>query len=123
MTNWQPYREPLRVTLVRTVGIAVVVGAIVASWAGGVRSWPALTLLALWPSVGGHWIELAFLNHLRPRLPTTSHVQRSARILVWFIGGIVLVVGVRLTSMLLPVHRVAWLTWAIAGVAFIAIEL
>lgn len=123
MTNWQPYREPLRVTLVRTVGIAAAVGAIVAPWVGGYRWWPLITLLALWPSFGGHWIELAFLNYLRPRLPASSLVQRMVRLVVWFLAGIFLVIGVRLTATLLLAHRVAWLTWATAGIAFVVIEL
>jgi hypothetical protein len=87
MTDWQPYREPLRTTLVRTVSIALLAGALVALWSGGLRRWPAMSLLMLWPAFGGHWVDLLFLNYLRPR------------------------------------PRVAWLTWAIAGVAFITIEL
>src|SRR5947209_6138045 len=102
MPDWEPVREPLRVTLTRTLGIAIVIGAVVALSTGRLRSWPAITLLALWPSVGGHWVELAFLNYLRPRISESRHVQLGARILVWFIGGIILVVGMRLTAMLLP---------------------
>ena len=124
MTSWQPYREPLRSTLARTIAIAIVVGAIVAPSAGGLRSWPVISLLALWPSFGGHWVELAFLNYLRPRLPATRHVQRGARIVFWFAGGMILVLGVRITAMLLHIpHRIAGLTLATAGVAFVAIEL
>jgi hypothetical protein len=124
MPDWEPVREPLRVTLTRTLGIAIVIGAVVALSTGRLRSWPAITLLALWPSVGGHWVELAFLNYLRPRISESRHVQLGARILVWFIGGIILVVGMRLTAMLLPARpRIGWITWTIAGVAFIAIEL
>lgn len=123
-TAWQPFREPLRATLARTVTIAIVVGALVAPSAGGLRAWPVISLLALWPSFGGHWVELAFLNYLRPRLPATRHVQRGARLLFWFAGGMILVLGVRVTAMLLRVpHRVEFLTLATAGIAFIVIEL
>lgn len=124
MAEWQPFREPLRVTLTRTLSIAVVAGAIVALSSGRLRLWPAVSLLMLWPAVGGHWIDLLFLNVIRPRLPDRRAIQLLARIAVWFSGGIVLAAGVRLTARLLPAHsRLAWLTWATAGIVFIAIEL
>ena len=53
-SHWQPYREPLRVTLVRTGTIALVVGAVLArwwhfpSWASGLARWPIATLLVFW---------------------------------------------------------------------------
>jgi len=124
MADWRPYREPLRVTLTRTISIAIVAGAVVASRSGGVRRWPLLSLLMLWPAFGGHWIDLAFLNWLRPTLPASRLVQVSARIAVWFVGGMVLALGARLTATLLAEHQpLAWLTWATAGTVFVAIEL
>lgn len=63
---WQPFREPLRLTLARTVGIAVVVGCVLAVRSGGLARWPVFSLLVLWPALGGHFVELWFLNHLRP---------------------------------------------------------
>jgi hypothetical protein len=123
MADWRPYREPLRVTLTRTLSIAIVAGAVVASRAGGVRRWPLFSLLMLWPAFGGHWIDLAFLNWLRPRLPESRPIQSVARIAMWFVGGMVLAFGVRLTAMLLLEDRLAWLTWATAGTVFVAIEL
>jgi len=124
MAELQSYREPLRVTLTRTVGIAAVVGAIVALSTHGLRHWPALTLLLLWPSFGGHWIDLWYLNWLRPRLPATRSIQRAAHVATWFVGGILLGFAVRLTAnALLPRARLDWLTWATAGAAFVAIEL
>ena len=65
---WQPYREPLRITMLRTGMIAIVAGAGLARWWGGLARWPVATLLVLWPSFGGHWVEVWFLNWLRPRL-------------------------------------------------------
>ena len=118
------YREPLRVTLIRTFSIAIVAGGLVALSTGRLRRWPELSLLMLWPSLGGHWIDLFFLNGLQPHLPTGATIQRLARIAVWFVGGVVLAVGVRLTAqILLERWRLAWLTWASAGAVFVAIEL
>ena len=124
MAEWQPYRKPLRVTLARTLSIAAIAGAVVALSAGGLRRWPVITLLMLWPALGGHWIDLFFLNGLRPRLPATRAIQRLARLAVWFAGGIVLAVGVQLTLRFLVGRApLPWLTWAIAGAFFVAIEL
>jgi hypothetical protein len=124
MDEWQPFREPLRVTLTRTLSIAIVAGAIVALTSGRLRLWPAVSLLMLWPAVGGHWIDLFFLNGIRPRLPKRRAIQLPARITVWFVGGIVLAVGVQLTARLLSADsRLTWLTWATAGAVFVAVEL
>jgi len=123
--NEQAYREPLRVTLARTGTIAVVLGLAIAMLAGGgVRYWPAATLLALWPAFGGHWVELFFLNWLRPRLPADRRTHAIARILVWFAGGCALAAGVYLTAMALHgSHAPRMPAWWIGGLAFIGIEL
>lgn len=124
MADWKPYHEPLRLTLVRTLSIALFGGGLVALSADRLARWPEASLLMLWPALGGHWIDLLFLNGIRPRLPTSRAIQTLARIAVWFAGGVVLAVGVQLTARMLAHHwRLAWLTWAIAGMAFIGIEL
>src|SRR4051794_39531180 len=91
-----PYGEPLRQTLMRTFTIALVIGAVLAQWpAGGptargaapfITRWGIGTLLALWPSLGGHCVEVFFLNYLRQRLPGTRAAQTGARIATWFIA-------------------------------------
>ena len=121
--EWQPYREPFRATLTRTIGIAVVVGGIVALSMGHLSRWPIVSLLILWPSFGGHWIDLLFLNWLRPRIPNARLVQIGARLAMWFAGGVAIAFGLRLTAAALPGVDIEWLTWARAGVAFVAIEL
>jgi len=124
MTEWQPFDEPLRATLVRTVGIAIVAGGALAYWRGGLAWWPLASALVLWPSFGGHWIELWFLNWLRPRLPDTRGVQVAARLATWFVGGIALALGMRLTAVALAgLRRPLWVAWWMAGLAFIGIEL
>jgi hypothetical protein len=124
MADWQPYREPFRVTLIRTVSIALVAGVAVAVATGGLRLWPAITLLMLWPAFGGHWIDLLFLNGLRPHLPASRLIRQVSRLLVWFVGGIALASGVRLTARaLFDRPSLFWLTWVSAGAAFVGIEL
>src|SRR5438034_1083648 len=123
-SNWQPYREPLRTTLLRTGTIAVVIGALLTRSSGGISRWPMATLLALWPAFGGHWIELCFLNYVRPRLTSARAVQLAARVVIWFIGGAALTLGMHITAMALSQAPAArWPPWWLGGLAFIAIEL
>lgn len=120
---WQPFREPFSTTLSRTVGIAVVVGGVLAWAYGRLEAWPVVAGLVLWFSFGGHWVELWFLNWLRPRLPRTRLVQVAARLAVWFTGGVGLGFGIvftmRLSAWTRALHRPPW--WA-AGVVFVAVE-
>ncbi|HZU96149.1 MAG TPA: hypothetical protein VFF73_05525 [Planctomycetota bacterium] len=120
--RWQPYEESLVTTIARTVAIAAAVGAVVASRMGWGR-WPLATLLALWPSFGGHWVEIVFLNHLRPSLPVARGVQVVARLAVWFVGGVGLGLGVWLTATRSGFPLPNRASWWVAGLAFIGIEL
>jgi hypothetical protein len=121
---FEPYREPLRTTLLRTGLIAAVVGVLLAGRMGGLRHWPAATLIALWPALGGHFVELFFLNWLRRRLPVSRGVQILARLLVWFVGGVILALGMYVTAIAVIGPRpMRWPVLLIAGVAFIGIEL
>src|SRR4051812_48307982 len=123
-TPWQPFREPLRVTLTRTIIIALVAGVAFARWSGWRIHWSMATLLMLWPSFGGHWVELWFLNWLRPRLPNARHVQVVARVGVWFFAGVGLALGMALTATALTAVRPRrWPAWWLGGCAFIGVEL
>jgi hypothetical protein len=124
-SHHQPYHEPLRATLTRTIAVALVAGAILARSRGGLAQWPVATIVMLWPTLGGHYVELWFLNGLRPRLPATRSIQTAARVGVWFVGGIVLATGMWLTARTLTGAQPALRPglWWIAGVAFIAVEL
>src|SRR2546425_9913478 len=96
--TWRPFREPLSSTLVRTGTIALVLGAALALYRGGLARWPMATLLALWPALGGHYVELFFLNYIRPRLPDARAVQAAVRVGVWLVAGAGLGLGIALTA-------------------------
>jgi len=108
----------------RTGTIALIVGAVLALPRGGLTRWPLATLLVLWISFGGHWVEVWFLNWLRPRIPDARAVQFAARVGVWFVGGTVFAVGMGLTARFLagfrPTH---WPAWWVGGLGFIGVEL
>jgi hypothetical protein len=121
-SQWIPYREPLRTTILRTGIIAIVAGAALSQLWGGLAHWFIATLLVLWPSFGGHWVEVWFLNWVRPHLSPAPAVQVMARAGVWFAGGTILAIGMGLTAMAAGL-RPRWPAWWLAGLAFIAIEL
>jgi hypothetical protein len=108
----------------RTGTLAMVVGAVIARFWGGLARWPMTTLLGLWPTFGGHLVELWFLNWLRPRPSYARAVQVAARLGVWFVGGAGLAIGMGLTARALagfrPTH---WPGWWLGGLAFIGLEL
>ena len=127
-SQWQPCREPLRVTILRTLLIALVVGAVLAHFGGGAVGWPLATLLVLWPTFGGHWVEIWFLNRLRPRLSDVTGDSRgfevAARVGVWFIAGVAFAGAMGLTAKAVAGFRPKhWPVWWLAGLAFIGIEL
>ena len=121
--QWKPFNEPVHVTLVRNVSIALIVGAVLARSLGGLKYWPFATLIALWPSLGGHLVEIWYLNWLRPRIYRDRPVQVATRIGVWFVGGICLTLAMNLTAMTFGFHLVKWANLWLGGLGFICIEL
>jgi len=113
----------MRVTLMRTITIAVIVsGLLVYINRTGLARWPLLALLVLWPSLGGHFVEVWFLNWLRPRLPGARIIRIHARLLTWFIAGIALQFAMCMTARLLTADP-RCPAWYLGGPAFIGIEL
>jgi hypothetical protein len=122
---WLPHRESRRRTLVRTGTIALVGGAVLTLASGhGGAWWPIATVMMLWPSLGGHFVELWFLNWLRPRLAGGRVLQLAARMVVWFVAGCGLALGMRFTATAFTTPwRAQWPPWWLGGVAFIGLEL
>ena len=123
MTLWQPFHEPLRVTLLRTGLIGLVVGVIAASVQRRPASWLQWTAAALWFSFGGHWMELFFLNWLRRRLAAARWVQVIGRLITWLVGGTVLMVGARITASSLSAQALRLPPWWVGGPVFLGLEL
>jgi hypothetical protein len=82
-----------------------------------------VTALALWFSLGGHYVELAFLNELRARLPRRRLTQALVRLLVWSGGGAVLYACMAGTARALPMETPPLRPWWFGGVLFIGVEL
>jgi hypothetical protein len=98
----RPYVETLGATLRRTLTIAFVITTVLAvvlphehSFSGfWLRTYPAV----LWFPLGGHYVELTYLNVLRMRWWWFHRHRYVARVLWWFVGG-------------LPLGLGCWWTW------------
>ena len=103
--------------------IAGLVGAVFALRRQNLELLAPVTLLALWFSLGGHYVELGFLNGVRARLPPHRPAQALARLLVWWCGGAVLYVGMAATALVLPIAPPPLGLWWLGGPLFIGVEL
>jgi hypothetical protein len=115
--------EPFSRTFARNVAIAVGIGIVAAL----VRRAPAfgarIGVLALWFSLGGHYVEVLFLNEVRPRIPSGLPPQRLARVVFWFVGGALLYSCMAATARLLAMRALHFDAWWLGALGFIAVEL
>jgi hypothetical protein len=121
--NWTKFREPISRTLARNIAIGLFVGSALALWRRDAGLFVPWSVLALWFSLGGHYVEVLFLNGIRPRIARARLAQVSARLTVWFVGGAMLFVLMALTARLLPVRPPSFGSWWFGALGFIGIEL
>jgi len=122
-TGWPRFEEPFGRALVRNVALAAVVGAVLALQRHDLGLLLPLAALALWFSLGGHYIELAFLNGLRVRIPQARLTQVAVRLLVWFSGGVLLYGSMAATARALPIPAPPLGLWWCGGFLLIGVEL
>ena len=123
ITVVESVHEPLRVTLVRTGLVGLVAGLVIARVQGRLGSWPQWTAFALWFSFGGHWVEILFLNRVRPRLPSARWAHITARLGAWLVGGTFLMLGARITALSLGAQALRLPPWWLGGPVFLGLEL
>ena len=117
------FEEPFRRTLARNVTIAAVVGAVFAFRRGDIALLLPVTVLAMWFSLGGHYVELAFLNGVRARFPQHRLTQILLRLGAWACGGALLYACMAATARVLLIHAPPLQPWWFGSVLFIGIEL
>jgi len=115
--------EPLHRTLARNVTIAASVAAVFTLVRHDFKSFLPVAALALWPSLGGHFVELLFVNGIRDRIPQGHLVQAVVRLLVWYVGGILLYVCMAATSRALPIRPLPTGLWYYGGLLFVGLQL
>jgi hypothetical protein len=119
---WPRFEERFGRTLLRTVAIALVVGAVFAVQQRRLQLLLPVALLVSWFSLGGHYVEIAFLNGLRPHLPAARWIHIVVRFLVWFAGGIILYLGMAATALALPIRGPSMTLWWCGGLLLIGVE-
>jgi hypothetical protein len=122
-TSASEFEEPLRRTLARNVALAAGVGVVFALQGHSLRLLLPITALALWFSLGGHYVELAFLNGLRARLSKGRLTHVALRLVVWFAGGAVLYVLMAASAWILPLEAPPLRMWWYGGLLLIGVEL
>lgn len=120
---WPRVEEPFARTLVRNVAIAVSVGIVLGLACHAPRRILPTAAVAFWFSLGGHYVEIAFLNYVRPRISAKRVTQMLVRLLVWFAGGVVLYQGMIVTAHHLGLRRLLPSWWWLGGLGFVAVEL
>lgn len=119
----KPFAEPWRTTGLRTGSLALLIGTGVSLATRRPAALLVGTVLALWFTLGGHFVELLFRNRLRRLISPQPLPQASARLLYWFVGGSVLYAGVLATGIIVLHHRVLPWPWWTGGLLFVALEL
>ena len=117
-----PFSEPWRTTALRTGSIALGIGFGVGLYQRHLAVVPLVTLLALWFTLGGHYVELLFRNRLGPLLAAPGS-RALGRLVYWFAGGSVLYALALVTrGIFTGGYAVPWPWWT-GGVLFLAVEL
>src|SRR5262245_5523507 len=116
------FTEPWSVTALRTGFIALAIGVGAAVLRRQPSVVPLATLTALWFTLGGHFVDLAFRNHLG-RLAGGGTARVLSRLAWWFAGGCVLYQGALETQSLVWGRDSAGWPWWVAGVGFVGAEL
>ena len=119
----ETFSEPWRTTLLRTGTIALAIGVGIGLYQRHLAVVPLAALIALWFTLGGHFVELLFLNRLRHSIVSRLPMRALVRMVYWFAGGCVLYAGALATRTLLTGHAAAVWPWWIGGLGFVAIEL
>jgi hypothetical protein len=121
--RWRRVKEPIGRTLARNLAIAIVAGAVISAFGRGRLFGLPGMVLALWPSLGGHFVEIAFLDGIRPRLPGARPVQASVRLAWWLVGGALLGGAMIATAHALPICAPPSHWWWMGAPIFVGLEL
>jgi len=105
------------------MAIALTVGVAFAVIQRRLALWLPISALALWFSLGGHYVELLFLDGIRPRIPASGLALAASRIVVWFVGGAILYMCMAITARILPLVPPRLSMWWFGGLLLIGIEL
>lgn len=116
------FSESWRATALRTGGLALAIGAGIGLYHRQLALVPPATLLALWFTLGGHFVEVLFRNRIGPLLRAVE-LRATARLVYWFAAGSALYAGALGTRTLLSGRGALPWPWWTGGAAFVGLEL
>ena len=116
------FKEPWRTTALRTGSIALAIGIGVALVERQLKLLFPVTLMALWFTLGGHYVELLFRKRLGPVMAGSPRRRALVRLPYWFVGGALLSAGALVTGRVLDGRGGRW-PWWMGGALFVAAEL
>src|SRR5215813_2545306 len=109
------FAEPRRTTALRTGSIALAIGVGVALVRRQLSLLPVVTLMALWFTLGGHYVELLFRNRLAPLVDGSPQRLAFVRLPYWFVGGSLLYAGALATQGILDGRGHVSRPWWVGG--------
>jgi len=121
-THWQPFAEPWRNTALRTGSLALAIGIGVGLYRRQFSIIPIVTLLALWFTLGGHYLEVLFRNYVQQRIAPQA-LRASSRLAFWFVGGTTLYAAALATRTALTGRGAESWPWWTGGLVFVGVEL
>lgn len=119
----QPVAESWGTTLRRNGVLALAIGAGAGLSDRRLAVVAPVTLVALWFTIGGHFVELLFRNRLGPRIGGSREGLAVTRLVYWFIGGSVLFAAALATRRLLTGPAPTLWPWWAGGALFVGAEL
>jgi hypothetical protein len=119
----EPFSEPWRATALRNGSLASAIGIVVGLFERRLAAVLLTTLLALWFTLGGHFAEVLFRNHLRVQIGGQVLVQTVVRLIYWFGAGSALYAGALATRAILTGRGAGPWPWWTGGVLFVGLEL
>ncbi|HKE89070.1 MAG TPA: hypothetical protein VKB45_01960 [Gemmatimonadales bacterium] len=117
------FTEPGRATALRTGSIALAIGIGVTLARRQLSLLPVVTLMALWFTLGGHYVELLFRNRLAPVVDGSPQRLALVRLPYWFVGGSLLYAAALATRDILVGRGHMSSPWWMGGALFVVAEL
>lgn len=115
--------EPLTATLTRNFAIAAIAATALSIQTLNLHRWLTAFIIMLWPTLGGHFLELGFLKLMAPQLRVPA-LQRMARVMTWFAGGALMTLAIHATAQAIRDPRfVNWPPVWLGAIGLVGIEL
>jgi hypothetical protein len=122
-TRRERFAEPWHATVLRTGTIALAIGVGVGLYQKRLAAVPVSAIIALWFTLGGHFVEVLVRDRLLHRIRGQVPAGAVIRLFSWFVGGSVLYAGALVTRAILTGRGAVPRPWWTGGLVFVGLEL